>query len=90
MPAVRTAVSDTKRTTIGNPKCSEETFWLRWDWPQSPTVIIGREGDAWDEGIVLDPWRYGGVMFFDEVRDDDRYPWEERSAVLAARPDAEG
>ena len=51
------------------------------------TAIIGAAGEDWDEGIVLDPWRFGGVMFWDEVVDDDRYPWEERSAVLAARPD---
>ena len=50
------------------------------------TAIIGAAGSEWDEGIVLDPWRYGGVLFWDEVVDDDRYPWEEKFAVLAARP----
>ena len=50
------------------------------------TAIIGRAGDKWDEGIVLDPWRYGGVLVWDEVTEDTRYPWVERSEVLAARP----
>lgn len=50
------------------------------------TAIIGAAGEDWDEGVVLDPWRYGGVMFWDEVEDDDRYPWVERSVALAARP----
>lgn len=53
------------------------------------TTLIAAAGDAWDEGIVLDPWRYGGVLFWDEVADDERYPWEERSAVFADRPEAD-
>jgi hypothetical protein len=49
------------------------------------TAIIGRKGDAWDDGIVLDPWRYGGTLFWDEVTDDTRYPWVERSEVHARK-----
>ncbi|MXQ06943.1 hypothetical protein GQ651_03690 [Alphaproteobacteria bacterium GH1-50] len=46
------------------------------------TVIIGAEGDAWDEGIVLDPWRQGGTLFWDQVKDDTRYRWVNREDVF--------
>ncbi len=49
------------------------------------TAIIARAGDDWNEGIVLDPWRYGGVLFWDEVVEDTRYPWEDRELVNAKR-----
>ena len=49
------------------------------------TAIVGRKGDAWDDGIVLDPWRYGGILFWDEVEDDTRYPWVAREDVMARR-----
>ena len=49
------------------------------------TAIIARAGDPWTDGIVLDPWRYGGKLFWDEVADDDRYPWEPRDEVNAKR-----
>ena len=47
------------------------------------TAIIGRAGDAWDDGIVLDPWRYGGILHWDQVAEDTRYPWEHREQVHA-------
>lgn len=46
------------------------------------TVIVSAKGDAWDEGIVLDPWRYGGYLFWAPVLEDERYGWEERSRVF--------
>ena len=49
------------------------------------TVIIGASGDAWDEGIVLDPWRRGGRLFWEAVATDDAYNWVERREVFARR-----
>ena len=46
------------------------------------TVIIGATGDAWDEGIVLDPWRLGGTLFWEQVREDTRYRWVNREDVF--------
>ena len=46
------------------------------------TAIIARAGDAWDEGIVLDPWRFGGRLFWDQVEDDTRYTWVAREVVF--------
>ena len=49
------------------------------------TAIIAATGEVWTDGIVLDPWRFGGVLFWDEVVDDTRYPWRPRDQVLAKR-----
>ncbi len=46
------------------------------------TAIIAARGDAWDAGIVLDPWRKGGTLFWDQVVDDTRYKWVNRQDVF--------
>ena len=47
------------------------------------TVIISRGGDTMYDGIVLDPWREGGVLFWSPTRDDHRYTWHPRAEILA-------
>ena len=51
------------------------------------TAIISRRGDGFAKGVVLDPWRNGGVLFFAPVVDDTRYAWEAREVVLSRRAD---
>ncbi|MEO9651066.1 MAG: hypothetical protein ABJ360_01660 [Roseobacter sp.] len=46
------------------------------------SAIISKRGDSLEEGIVLDPWRYGGVLFWSQTLEDSRYPWEPRLEVL--------
>jgi len=47
------------------------------------TAIISAKGDPMDEGIILDPWRKGGRLFWSHLRDDTRYRWVPRAQVLA-------
>jgi len=49
------------------------------------TAIISRRGDNMYDGIVLDPWRKGGVLFWARLPDDTRYEWYPRAEVLAAK-----
>ena len=49
------------------------------------TAIIGAKGDPYGNGVVLDPWREGGALFYAPVAKDTRYFWEERSVVLGRR-----
>ena len=49
------------------------------------TAIISASGADFNQGVVLDPWRQGGALFFAPVVDDTRYFWEERRAVLTRR-----
>ena len=56
------------------------------DWliDHSTAIIVAR-GDRFEEGIVLDPWRYGGHLFWDETVDDTRYNWVAREEVFARK-----
>jgi hypothetical protein len=49
------------------------------------TAIIAAKGEGLFEGIVLDPWRKGGVLFWDQVVEDTRYDWVPRERVLDAK-----
>lgn len=59
--------------------------------PESPflidhsTAIISRRGDTLHDGIVIDPWREGGVLHWVPTRADTRYVWRPRSEVLAEK-----
>lgn len=46
------------------------------------TAIISRRGDTMFEGVVLDPWRYGGTLYWSPTMDDTRYNWRPRLEVL--------
>ena len=46
------------------------------------TLIVSAKGADMMDGIVLDPWRGAGVLFWSTVRDDPRYDWEPREEVL--------
>lgn len=46
------------------------------------TTIISARGDGMYDGVVVDPWRYGGVLFWALVREDMRYDWTPRQEVF--------
>lgn len=46
------------------------------------TVIISSRGASMYDGIVLDPWRQGGVLFWSTTRADTDYGWQPRRKVL--------
>ena len=49
------------------------------------TVIISAKGGAMNDGLVLDPWRYGGKLFWGKPLADTKYDWIERSEVFALK-----
>lgn len=49
------------------------------------TAIIAAKGEGMYDGIVLDPWRLGGFLFWENVREDTRYEWVPREKVLDVR-----
>ncbi len=49
------------------------------------TVIISRKGDPFEKGIVLDPWRYGGTLYWSPTLKDETYKWIPREKVFEAR-----
>ena len=49
------------------------------------TAIISRKGDRFQQGIVLDPWRLGGILTFVPTLEDPDYQWEAQSVVHARK-----
>ncbi|MGJ8627798.1 MAG: hypothetical protein ACSHXB_12630 [Sulfitobacter sp.] len=45
------------------------------------SAVISARGDTMEQGIVVDPWRFGGVLFWSLVPDDPKYPWRRRIDV---------
>ena len=46
------------------------------------TALISARGDTMFEAIVLDPWRFGGALFWAPIADDDTYVWHPQQEVL--------
>ena len=46
------------------------------------TVIISQRGDGQDQGMVLDPWRNGGVLYWAPTLKDEKYKWVPRAEVF--------
>lgn len=57
------------------------------------TAVISERGGTMQEGIVLDPWRYGGALFWSPTGEDPRYNWrprmEVREELIRARKERE-
>ncbi len=52
---------------------------------QHSTVIVSAKGQDMEDGIVLDPWRYGGRLFWAPMAEDTRYRWLPRRTVFEER-----
>ncbi|PSL20383.1 hypothetical protein [Shimia abyssi] len=52
---------------------------------QHSTVIIAAKGKGMNDGVVLDPWRYGGYLFWSPTLQDERYDWVARQTVFEER-----
>ncbi len=49
------------------------------------TVIISAKGDDMFDGMVLDPWRFGGVLYWSPTLGDEKYDWVPRQTVFAMK-----
>ncbi len=49
------------------------------------TTIVSSKGDGMYDGLVLDPWRFGGVLYWGDVRGDPKYDWYPQAQVHAAK-----
>lgn len=39
------------------------------------TLIVSAKGDPLEKGIILDPWRHSGKLYWAKVLDDKDHPW---------------
>lgn len=53
------------------------------------TVIISAKGEGMFDGMVLDPWRKGGVLTWVPTATDPKYKWVDRQIVFANRIERE-
>lgn len=53
------------------------------------SAVISARGETMEEGIILDPWRFGGFLYWSPTLEDEKYFWEPRLTVLARKADAE-
>jgi len=44
-------------------------------WREHSTLVVSAKGKGVADGIVLDPWRNSGTLFWSKVKDDKKYPW---------------
>jgi hypothetical protein len=44
-------------------------------WKEHSTLVVTAKGKGVPDGIVLDPWRNSGLLFWSLVKDDKKYPW---------------
>ncbi len=49
------------------------------------TVIVSAKGDAMNDGLVLDPWRNAGRLFWGNPLEDTKYEWISRAEVFALK-----
>ena len=49
------------------------------------TVIISARGDSLHQGLVLDPWRYSGHLFWAPTVEDPAYNWYPQAEIHALK-----
>jgi hypothetical protein len=49
------------------------------------TVIVSAPGDSLQQGLVLDPWRNSGDLYWSLTIDDEKYDWEPQAEVHALK-----
>ena len=49
------------------------------------TVIISARGGSLDQGLVLDPWRFSGHLFWAPTLEDPAYSWHPQAEIHALK-----
>ena len=44
-------------------------------WKEHNTLVVSAKGKTVKDGIVLDPWRNSGILYWNFVPKDTKYPW---------------
>lgn len=47
-------------------------------WTEHTTLVVTCKGCNFNDGIVLDPWRNSGELFYSKVKNDKKYIWQKR------------
>jgi len=47
-------------------------------WNEHNSLVIVEKGMPIEDGIIVDPWRNGGIPYFSKLREDKQYLWIHR------------
>ena len=47
-------------------------------WTEHNSLVIVGKGKPITSGIIIDPWRNAGKLYFSKVKDDSSYSWMHR------------
>lgn len=50
-------------------------------WEEHNTLVVTCKGCKFSDGVVLDPWRHSGTLYFSKVNDDKEYSWSQRGGL---------
>ena len=50
-------------------------------WEEHNSLIVTCKGCKFDDGVVIDPWRNSGDLYFSKVKDDKKYIWTQRGGL---------
>ncbi len=54
-------------------------------WSEHNSLVIVGKGKPIESGIIIDPWRNSGKLYFSNVKEDTKYHWVHRPARGCAR-----
>lgn len=50
-------------------------------WEEHNTLVVTCRGCEFKKGVVLDPWRDSGNLYYSYVKDDKKYIWTQRGGL---------
>ncbi|MEY2562951.1 MAG: hypothetical protein QOH88_1144 [Verrucomicrobiota bacterium] len=68
-----------------------QTLDLHWaeSFPETASehnvIVVTAKGQPFEQGVLLDNWRYGGRLVWGAVPEDPHYVWKENKAAAARR-----
>jgi len=48
-------------------------------WTEHNVLLVVAKGKPVEEGIIIDPWRESGRLYFSKVKEDTKYVWKHRA-----------
>ena len=50
-------------------------------WREHNVLVVTCRGCKFQDGILLDPWRDSGDLYFSKIKDDKEYKWKQRGGL---------
>jgi hypothetical protein len=47
-------------------------------WSEHNALVVVQKGGRVEEGVIVDPWRHSGKLFFAKFKEDPLYQWKHR------------